>query len=88
MEANEFRKMAYSAPEVPSMVFSAALTIEAKLVSKSSVGGCDERLARTASAPRFRPTPQSPSPTMLSYLVTNGSAAMTLIRPAVKAFVN
>jgi hypothetical protein len=32
------------------------------------------------SAPRFSPTPQSPSPTMVSYFVTSGSALMTLAR--------
>ncbi|KAJ6438433.1 hem oxygenase-like, multi-helical [Purpureocillium lavendulum] len=59
------RKMAYRAPDVPSMVFSTTGTMEA---------------TSTTASP-------SPSPTTVSYLVTSGSAAMTLSNALVSAVV-
>jgi hypothetical protein len=39
--------------------------------------GNQSRERHLPSAPRFSPMPQSPSPTMVSYLVTSGSTEMS-----------
>lgn len=48
--------------------------------------GNHSRMNYLPSAPRFSPMPQSPSPTIVSYFVTSGSAAMSLFNAVVKVF--
>jgi hypothetical protein len=56
------------APDVPSMTFSTTVTMRASVRRRSEVMGAEVsfRRVRIASAPRLRPMPQSPSPTMVS----------------------
>ena len=106
LRAKAFTKIAYSAPDVPSMFCSITLARQltratASTSSSSSPPRCSPSFpswcpsgvlaahtftnsAIMASAPLFRPVPQSPSPEMVSYCVICGSAAMTRRRPAVR----
>jgi len=54
------------APEVPSIVFSTTPVILSSNTAASVVGFESSKFLRIASAPRFSPIPQSPSPTIVS----------------------
>ncbi|KAH3667719.1 hypothetical protein OGATHE_003242 [Ogataea polymorpha] len=79
------RKMYRMAPNVPPIESLTTLSKDSRVCSNDplAVNRSFSRRCSTASAPILRPSPQSPSPILVSQIVSSGSLAMTL-RTAVR----